>query len=158
METLISKSTKTHEWFTEKYRENRTGAGMSPYLTQLSIKRDTECEPLKLTRAFIKQWNCTNQLNSGGKPNLPWMVDRAVLLTVPKTLVKSTNTWWKTKRCSLHFSWSWRAEKIMPIVPWPDLKKQWLSEIIEVHIYFVNLLRKSFVQTWLTNSSWLMPL
>ena len=47
-----------------------------------------------------------------------------------KALVRSIKVMWRSWCCLRHFSWIWRAAKIMSVVPWPARKSHWLSNRI----------------------------
>ena len=54
----------------------------------------------------------------------------ASLFTASNALVRSINAKQRSRPCSLHFSCTCRAEKIMSVVPRPGLKPHCVSGII----------------------------
>ena len=58
--------------------ENKVGAGISPYLTPLSIDIGSERDSLKLKQAFMFECSPRNKLtNRVGQPSLPRIIHNA---------------------------------------------------------------------------------
>ena len=117
---------------TEKNIENNVGAKTSPYLSPLFTGVSFDNLPLMITLSFIPQCNFLNIFtNISGHPIFPSIVPRVSLLTVSKTLFKSTKTLYRGTCWSMHFSSACLTENIMLVVSLPDLKPlyEWVHDI-----------------------------
>ena len=86
--------------------ENSGGGGeIFPCLISLSIGISSNYLPLLTTLAFISLCNCLSIFtNIGGHPVFPPIVQSASLLTVLKTFIESTKTWYSGTCCSIYFT------------------------------------------------------
>ena len=99
-------------------------------LTTFVTPKGSENSQSFCTRACMPSWNCrTIVMNVGGQPNLAMIFQSPSRLTVSVALVRLTNVMYRSTLCSLHFSWSRLAVKIMSIVPVSILNPYWLSGI-----------------------------
>ena len=95
----------------------RTGASTHPCLTPLEMLKGSDASPSESTCPVMPLWNWrTRFTNLVGQPNLDRITQRASLLTVSKAFVRSMNMAKRSIFCSMHFSCSWRTEKIMSVV------------------------------------------
>ena len=81
--------------------------------------------------------------NLGGHPSRARHAHRASLFTESNALVRSINARQRSRPCSLHFSCTCWAEKIMSVVPRPGLKPHCVSGIIW---YVTNLKNHKILQ------------
>ena len=107
---------------------NSVEAITQPCVTLIVTGNGSENSPSFWILASIPSWNCrTIAMNLAGQPNLAIIFQSPSRLTVSNALVRSTKVMWRSTFCSWHFSWSYRAVKIMSIVPLPFLNPHWLS-------------------------------
>ena len=104
------------------------GARTHPCLTPTSTLKNGDCWPPTLTQACIPSWNCRKMfLNFGGTPSFPSTSHSSSRLTVSKALDRSMKARYRSLQCSLHFSCTCLATKIMSAVLRCCLKPHWDS-------------------------------
>ena len=97
--------------------EKSVGASTHPCLTPLVIANVSETSPPFLTFTIIPVCRLSIMVvNISGHPYILSSCHSPVPPTVSNAFVKSTNTIYRGRSCSMHFSWSCRRQKIMSIV------------------------------------------
>ena len=92
--TPLSQYWKTCVSIIEKNIENGVRAKTAPCLTSLSIGISSDNLPLMTTLGFIPLCKCLGIFTDiSGHPIFPCIVQNVSLLTISKTLIKSTKTW-----------------------------------------------------------------
>ena len=111
----------------EKKMLKRVGARTQPCFTPLLTSKGSDMLPSYCTVALMSSWNDLIILCSfGGHPIISRMLKSPSLLT-RSTKVRSTKATYKDFCCSLHFSCSWRREKIMSTFERSARKPHWDS-------------------------------
>ena len=107
---------------------NNSGAITQPCLVPFVTENGSDVCPWSYTRATIPSWNDRMMsTNRSGQPIFRSICHKPSLLIVSKAFVRSTNTMYRTRFCSLNFSCTWRAANIMSIVLRCARKPHWLS-------------------------------
>ena len=97
--------------------EKSVGASTHPCLTPFVIANVSETSPPFLTFTIIPVCRLSIMVvNFLGHPYFLSSCHSPVLPTVSNAFVKSTNTIYRGRSCSMHFSWSCRSQKIMSTV------------------------------------------
>ena len=110
---------------------NSVGAITQPCFTPVLMLNDPDCSPSYSTHTFMPSCSCRVMLtNVGGHPSRARHANRESLFTESNALVRSIHAKQRSHPCSLHFSCTCRAEKIMSVVPRPGLKPHYVSGII----------------------------
>ena len=107
-------SLKASSSIADRNIEKSVGAGTHPCLTPFVIENVSETSPLFLTFTIIPVCRLYIMVvNFSGYLYFLSSCHRPVLPTVSNAFVKSTNTIYRGRSCSMHFSWSCRRQKIM---------------------------------------------
>ena len=131
MSTPLAWSTAASDIKAARNIENSVGAITQPCFTPVLMLNDPDCSPSYSTHPFMPSCSCRVMLtNLGGHPSRARHAHRTSLFTESNALVRSINAKQRSRPCSLHFSCTCRAEKIMSVVPRPGLKPYCVSGII----------------------------
>ena len=104
------------------------GASTYPCLTPFVTLNDSETSPQTLTFAIIPVCSASIiVVNFSGHPYFLSSCHSPVLPTVSNALLKSTNTIYSGRSCSMHFSCSCRRQNIISTVPRLPLKPHSVS-------------------------------
>ena len=110
-------SLKASSSIADKNMEKSVGARTHPCLTPFVIENVSETSPPFLTFTIIPVCRLSIRVvNFSGHPYFLSSCNSPVLPTVSNAFVKSTNTIYRGRSCSMHFSWSCRRQKIMSTV------------------------------------------
>ena len=105
---------KSLSWSAPLSMAENTNAANSGAITQpCLVPFVTDVCPWSCTQATIPSWNdCTMSTNRSGQPIVRSVCHNPSLLIVSTAFVRSTNTMYRSRFCSLHFSCTWRAASI----------------------------------------------
>ena len=110
-------SLKASSSIADRNIEKSVGASTHPCLTPFVIANISETSPPFLTFTIIPVCRLSIiVVNFSGHPYFLSSCHSPVLPTVSNAFVKSTNTIYRGRSCSMHFSWSCRRQKIMSTV------------------------------------------
>ena len=121
-------SLKASSSIADRNIEKSVGASTHPCLTPFVIANVSETSPPFLTFTIIPVCRLSIMVvNFSGHPYFLSSCHSPVLPTVSNVFVKSTNTIYRGRSCSMHFSWRCRRQKIMSTVLLFERKPHWVS-------------------------------
>ena len=110
-------SLKASSSIADRNIEKIVEASTHPCLTPFAIANVSETSPPFLTFTIIPVCRLSIMVvNFSGHPYFLSSCHSPVLPTVSNAFVKSTNTIYRCRSCSMHFSWSCHKQKIMSTV------------------------------------------
>ena len=110
-------SLKASSSLADRNIEKIVGASTHPCLTPFVIANVSETSPPFLTFTIIPVCRLSIMfVNFSGHPYFLSSCHSPVPPTVSNAFVKSSNTIYRDRSCSMHFSWSCRRQKIMSTV------------------------------------------
>ena len=136
-------SRKASSSIADRKMEKSAGASTQPCLTSFVTLNDSETSPPTLTFAIIPVCSASIiVVNFSGQPYFLSSCHSPVLPTVSNALLKSTNTIYSGRSCSMHFSCSCRRQNIIPTVLRLPLKPHCVSGTTSGVMWVDNLLRR----------------
>ena len=121
-------SLKASSSIADRNIEKGVGVSTHPCLTPFIIANVSETSPLFLPFTIIPVCRLSSMVvNFSGHSYLSSSSHSPVLPTVSNAFVKSTNTIYRGRSCSMHFSWSCRRQKIMSTVLLSERKPHCVS-------------------------------
>ena len=135
-------------WFSMqgKNRLKRTGVSAHPCLTPLEMMKGSDASTSESTSPVMSSWNW--RINLVRHPSLDRITQRASLLTVSKAFVGSMKTPTRSIFCSMHFSCTWRTEKIMSVVLRFGRNPHWASGRFSSQMLVMRRLRMTCSQSY----------
>ena len=119
------------------------GASTQHCLTQFVTLNDSETSPQTLTFAIIPVCRASIiVVNFSGHPYFISSCHSPVLPTVSNALLKSTNTMYSGRSCSMHFSGNYQRQNIISTVLWLPLKPHCVSGTTSGVMWVDSLLRR----------------
>ena len=126
----------------DRKMEKSMGARTQPFLTPFVTLNDSETSPPTLTFAIILVSSASIiVVNFSGQPYFLSSCHSPVLPTVSNALLKSTNTMYSGRSCSMHFSCSCRRQNISTVLRLP-LKPHYVSGTTSGVMWVDSLLRR----------------
>ena len=127
----------------DRKMEKSVGASTQPCLTPFVTLNDSETSPPTLTVAIIPVCSASIiVVNFSGQPYFFSSCHSPVLPTVSNALLKSTNTMYSGRSCSMHFSCSCRRQNIISTVLRLPLKPHCVSGTTSGVRWVDSLLRR----------------
>ena len=119
------------------------GASTHPCLTPFVTLNDSETSPQTLTVAIISVCSASIiVVHFSGQPYFFSSCHSPVLPTVSNALLKSTNTMYSGRSCSIHFSCSYRRQSIISTVLRLPLKPYCVSGTTSGVMWVDSMLRR----------------
>ena len=138
-------SLKASSSIADRNIEKSVGASTHPCLTPFVIANGSETSPPFLTFTIIPVCRLSVMVvNFSGHPCFLSSCHSPVLPTVSNAFVKSINTIYRGRSCSMHVSWSCRRQKIMSTVLLFEREPQCVSTIshhsdFRARVYFCSI-------------------